>query len=150
MPSSEVHIKKNVKLNFKHFLKGPYLSVPVPEVPMLNWYSTISPWRENSPRTVENSASLAWARRRRRRFSDKKQPEMEFSEHYRHCRAGHFRYFLNFFNNKKWFFCTFLHISAPVLFKKPTPSQISLIKIAKNHFLLLKILKIPKVPSSVR
>ena len=32
-------------------------------------------------------------------------------------------------------------ISAPVLFKKPTPSQINLIKDAKNHFLLLKRFK---------
>ena len=31
--------------------------------------------------------------------------------------------------------------SAPVLFKKPTPSQINLIKNAKNHFLLLKKFK---------
>ena len=41
-------------------------------------------------------------------------------------RAGHFRYFL---------------ISAPVLFKTPTPSQINLIKKAKNNFLLLKKFK---------
>ena len=32
-------------------------------------------------------------------------------------------------------------ISAPVLFKKPTSSQINLIKSAKTHFLLLKKLK---------
>ena len=32
-------------------------------------------------------------------------------------------------------------ISAPVLLKKPTPSQINVIKNAKNHFLLLKKLK---------
>ena len=32
-------------------------------------------------------------------------------------------------------------MSAPVLFKKPTPSQINLIKNGENHFLLLKILK---------
>ena len=32
-------------------------------------------------------------------------------------------------------------MSAPVLFKKLTPSQINLIKNAKNHFLLMKKLK---------
>ena len=38
----------------------------------------------------------------------------------------------------------------PVLFKKPTPSQINLIKNAKNHFYYWKNSKIPKVPSSGR
>ena len=32
-------------------------------------------------------------------------------------------------------------MSAPVLFKKPTPSQISVIENVKNYFLLLKKLK---------
>ena len=32
-------------------------------------------------------------------------------------------------------------ISAPLLFKKATPSQINMIKKAKNHFLLVKKLK---------
>ena len=53
--------------------------------------------------------------------------------------------FLNFFNNKNDFFLHFLSswwpISAPVLFKKPTPSQIELIKNANIHFLLLKKFK---------
>ena len=50
--------------------------------------------------------------------------------------------FLNFFNDKKWFFCIFYQvnnlISAPVLFKKSIPSQINLIKNSKNIFLILK------------
>ena len=57
-------------------------------------------------------------------------------------RAGHLRYFLKFFNSNKWCFCIFIklmtYIYAPVLFIKPTPSQINLIK---NNFLLLKKLK---------
>ena len=46
--------------------------------------------------------------------------------------------FFKFFNLKKLFFYIFYEdikpISAPVLFKKPTPSQINLLKNAKNHF----------------
>ena len=42
-------------------------------------------------------------------------------------------------------FCIFYQVSNlflhPVLFKKPTPSQISFIKNAKNNFLLLKNVK---------
>ena len=55
--------------------------------------------------------------------------------------------FFNIFNNKKWFFWIFYKlkpISAPVLFKKPTPSQINLIKkckLLKSYFLLLTKLK---------
>ena len=53
--------------------------------------------------------------------------------------------FLNFFKNEKWFFFAFLKklltCSALVLFKKPTPSQINLIKNAKKHFLWLKKFK---------
>ena len=64
-------------------------------------------------------------------------------------RAGHFRYF---FNNKIWFFCTFYQVSNLFLhqsyIKKPTPSQINLIKNAKNNFYCWKNSKIPKVPSS--
>ena len=59
-------------------------------------------------------------------------------------RDGHFRYFLNFFNNKKYLFAFFINlitISAPVLFKKPTPSQINFIKNVKYHFSLLKMFK---------
>ena len=45
-------------------------------------------------------------------------------------------FFFNFFNDKKMIFFAFLSslypISAPVLFKKPTPSQISLRKKAKS------------------
>ena len=50
------------------------------------------------------------------------------------------------------FFAFFIKfpISAPVPFKKPTPSQINLIKNAKNRFLLLKkIKKYPKCPAQV-
>ena len=60
------------------------------------------------------------------------------------CRAGHFRYIWIFSLIKNYFsafFIKFEPISAPVLFKKPTPSQINLIKKAKNNFLLLKKLK---------
>ena len=63
------------------------------------------------------------------------------------CQSWTLEVFLNFFNNKKGFFCIFyqvnntIPISAPVLFKKPTPSQINLIKNAKNHFLILKKLE---------
>ena len=42
------------------------------------------------------------------------------------------------------FFASFIKLitySAPVLFKMPTPSQINLIKNAKNHFLLVKKFK---------
>ena len=40
------------------------------------------------------------------------------------------------------FFAFFIKlIAAPVLFKKPTPSQINVIKKAKNHFLLWKVFK---------
>ena len=49
--------------------------------------------------------------------------------------------FLNTFNNKKLFFSIFYQVNLFlhwVLFKKPTPSQINLIKNAKNHFLLVK------------
>ena len=58
-----------------------------------------------------------------------------------------------FFQSQNMIFLIFYqvnkNISAPVLFKQPTPSQINLIKKAKNHFLLLKkFLKNPKVPSS--
>ena len=53
-------------------------------------------------------------------------------------RAGHFRYFFIFSLIKNDFFALFIkeitYFSAPVLFKKPTPSQINLIKNAKNHF----------------
>ena len=44
---------------------------------------------------------------------------------------------------KNEFFCIFVLglylISAPVLFKKPTPSQINLIENAKNNFLLVTL-----------
>ena len=58
-----------------------------------------------------------------------------------------------FFYNKKWFFCFFYKVHNLFLhqsyFKKPTPSQIYFIKNAKNQFLLLiKLQKIPQVPSS--
>ena len=53
--------------------------------------------------------------------------------------------FFNFFNNKKWLFCIFYQVdnlfTAPALFKKPTPSQINLIKNVNNHFLVLKKFK---------
>ena len=53
--------------------------------------------------------------------------------------------FLNTFNSKKLFFSIFYQVHNIflhwVLFKKPTPSQINLIKNAKNHFILLKKLK---------
>ena len=53
--------------------------------------------------------------------------------------------FFNIFTNKKWIYCIFIKFILfkflPVLFKKPTPSQINLIKNAKNNFLLLKKLK---------
>ena len=59
-------------------------------------------------------------------------------------RAGYFRYFL-IFSIIKMIFGIFYQvnnpISAPVLFKKPSPSQINFIKNAKKHFLLLKKLK---------
>ena len=53
--------------------------------------------------------------------------------------------FFHLFNNKKWSVCIFYQINnlflTPVLFKKPTPSQLKLIKKAKNHILLLKKFK---------
>ena len=50
---------------------------------------------------------------------------------------------------KSYFFPFFIKlISAPVLFKEPTPSQINLIKISMNHFLILKNFKLQKVPRS--
>ena len=52
--------------------------------------------------------------------------------------------FFHLLNNKKWFFCTFIMLITyfcTSLFKKPTPSQINLIKNEKNHFLLVKKLK---------
>ena len=59
-------------------------------------------------------------------------------------RAGHFRYFGIFSNNKK-IICIFYEDSKLFLhqsyLQKPTPSQISLIKNAKNHFYLVKKLK---------
>ena len=58
-------------------------------------------------------------------------------------RAGHLRYFWIFFNNKNDLFAFFIKfitsISAPVLFKGPL--SVTLIKNAKNNFLLLKKLK---------
>ena len=60
------------------------------------------------------------------------------------CRAGHFRYFFIFSIIKDDFFALFIMLITyfcTVLFKKPTPSQINLIKSAKNHFLLVKKLK---------
>ena len=52
---------------------------------------------------------------------------------------------MNFFNEKKviflLIFIKLISISATVLFKIPTPSQINLIKNAKNHFLLIKKFK---------
>ena len=60
-------------------------------------------------------------------------------------RARHFRYFKIFSRIiKNHFFAFFIKLktySAPVLCIKPTPSQINLIKNAKNNFLLLKIFK---------
>ena len=60
-------------------------------------------------------------------------------------RAVHLRYFL-FFSIKKWFFCIFYQVNNLFLHQSYlksllTPSQITLIKNAKNHFLLLKKLK---------
>ena len=52
--------------------------------------------------------------------------------------------FFNFFNNKKWLFCIFYQVNNLFLhlfYLKPTPSQINLINIAKNNFLLLKKFK---------
>ena len=57
---------------------------------------------------------------------------------------GHFRYFLIFSIIKNYFLFLFIKLITyfcTVLFKKPTPSQINLIKNAKNHFLLLKKFK---------
>ena len=49
---------------------------------------------------------------------------------------------LNFFNNKKSFFCIFYQVNSlflnRVLFKKPTPSLINLVRNAKINFALLK------------
>ena len=61
--------------------------------------------------------------------------------------SGALSVFLNFFNNN-WFFAFFIKLTyfAPVLFKKPTPSQISLITNATNHFYYWKNSNIPKVP----
>ena len=58
-------------------------------------------------------------------------------------RAGHFWYILHSFNNKKFVYIFFikliyLFLHQSYLKKKPTPSQINLLKNAKNHFLLLK------------
>ena len=55
--------------------------------------------------------------------------------------------FLNFFNNKKWFFAFFIILityfcTSRVVFTKLTQSQIDLKKMQENHFLLLK--KFPK------
>ena len=47
--------------------------------------------------------------------------------------------FLNVFNNKKLFVA--YPISAPVLFKKPTPSQINLIKNCKKSFFIIEKMK---------
>ena len=67
------------------------------------------------------------------------------------CRAGHFRYFLAFSilkNDFLPFFQVNNYLCTSPIKKKPTPSQINLIKNAKNHFLLLK--KFPKsAPSSL-
>ena len=68
------------------------------------------------------------------------------------CKAGEQSWahsvFFNFFNNKKLFFCIFDKVSAPVLFKKPTPSQISLIKKCKKSFFFSeKIYKFRKCPA---
>ena len=60
-------------------------------------------------------------------------------------RAGHFRYFLIFSIIKNVFFCIFIklitYFCTESYLKKPTPSQINLIKKCKNYFLLLKKLK---------
>ena len=59
-------------------------------------------------------------------------------------RAGHFRYFLIFSIIKNYLFAFFIKlisISAPALFKKPTSSQINLIKNVKNNFYYWKNLK---------
>ena len=63
-------------------------------------------------------------------------------------RAGHFRYF-GTFSKIKYDFSAFLYqvISAPVLFKKPPPSQMNLIINAKNHFCYWKIQKYLKCPA---
>ena len=74
-------------------------------------------------------------------------------------RGGHFRYFSIFSLIKKEFFCIFIKCITyfcTVLFKKPTPSQINLIKNARNHFFIVKkfqkYLKCPalqqRIPSS--
>ena len=65
-----------------------------------------------------------------------------------YCRAGHLRYFWHFSLIKNDFLSNELPISAPVLFKKPPPIQINLIK-KKKIFCYWKNPKIPKVPSSV-
>ena len=61
------------------------------------------------------------------------------------CRVGHFRYFLIFSIIKNIFFCIFYQvkkpISAPVLLKKSTLSQINLIKNEKIIFIIEKIQK---------
>ena len=55
-------------------------------------------------------------------------------ETYQESRAGHLRYFFNKKIESTHFFktITLQPISAPFLFKKSTPSQINLIKNAKN------------------
>ena len=59
--------------------------------------------------------------------------------------------FLNFFKHKNVIFLHFYQvykpISAPVLFKKPTPSQINLIKNAKSFFVIIKFQKYRKCPA---
>ena len=56
-------------------------------------------------------------------------------------RAGNLGFFSIIKNDFFAFFIKFLPISAPVLFKKLTPSQMNLIKNAKNHFLSVKKFK---------
>ena len=70
-------------------------------------------------------------------------------------RAGHLRYFWIFSIVINYFFCIFYQvnnlsfISAPVLFKKLTPSQVNLIKMQKmqSFFIIEKIQKHLKCPA---
>ena len=97
-----------------------------------------------------------------KKVSVKKWPNVSrhFSRQFRQFRpglafgaeSGHFRYFLNFFNNNKLFFGIFhksdnlfLHQS---YLKSPTPSQINLTKNAKNPFFISETIKKTKAPSS--
>ena len=62
--------------------------------------------------------------------------------------------FFNFFNNKKWFYCTFYKVNNRFLhqsyLKSPLPVKLTWQKMQKIIFNLWKILKIPEVPSSVQ